>query len=78
MRYSAKRKAYRKLRVWDNLSPHPELFLRLLQFWQMCPGTRAVNIAALSLSNRQPGTLYTTPGTGGYYGTQKLFSIPLA
>jgi hypothetical protein len=37
MRFSAKRKVYRKLRVWDNLSPHPELFLQLLQLGQMCP-----------------------------------------
>ena len=37
----------------------------------------AVNIASLSLSNCQPGTLYITPGTGGFYGTKKFFSIPL-
>lgn len=58
--------------------PTPGVISAITAAWANVPGACAVNIAPLSLSNRQPGTLYTTPGTGGYYGTQKLFSIPLA
>ena len=58
--------------------PTPGVISAITAAWANVPGACAVNIAPLSLSNRQPGTLYTTPGTGGYHGTQKLFSIPLA